>query len=328
MISRAEHREVPLASSESPASQLPLASGVSYRGRFAPSPTGALHFGSLVAAVASYVDARAAGGQWLVRIDDLDTPRVVPGSASAILQTLEAFGFEWDEPVTYQSLRTEAYEAALMQLRGFDAVYFCSCSRAEIQAAQEQAPEPGEELFYPGWCRSGIRAPDRALAIRLRIPKEPVRFVDQVQGPIAIDLATDCGDFVVRRRDGLFAYQLAVVVDDAAQGITKVVRGADLLASTPRQIALRNVLGLAHPEYAHVPLATDQNQIKLSKSAGAGGVDPRDPTGELWRALRFLRQSPPLELRLSGLPTLWDWAIRNWQVDSMRGIRSAVVEAL
>jgi glutamyl-Q tRNA(Asp) synthetase len=307
---------------------MPLTSGVPYRGRFAPSPTGTLHFGSLVAAVASYLDARAAGGRWLVRIEDLDTSRVVPGSADAILRTLEGFGFEWDEPVVYQSLRTEAYESALTQLRHADVVYFCSCSRAEIQSARRQPPGTGEELFYPGWCRHGIRAPDRMLAVRFRIPDGPIRFVDQVQGPIAIDLTTECGDFVVRRRDGLFAYQLAVVVDDAAQGITKVVRGADLLGSTPRQIALQDALGLAHPEYAHVPLATDQKQIKLSKSAGAGGVDPSDPAGELWRALRFLRQSPPLELRLSGLATLWDWAIRNWQVDSMRGIRSAVVEAL
>jgi len=299
-----------------------------YRGRFAPSPTGALHFGSLVAAVASYVDARAAQGTWSVRIEDLDTPRVVPGSASSILRALETFGFEWDGPVIYQSLRAEAYEAALAELRRADAVYFCSCSRTEIQAAQTRAPIAGEELHYPGWCRSGVRAPDRALAVRFRAPEEPVRFEDEAQGPIAIDLATECGDFVVRRRDGLFAYQLAVVVDDAAQGITKVVRGADLLTSTPRQLALQNVLGLAHPEYAHVPLATDQNQIKLSKSAGAGGVDLRDPSGELWRALRFLRQSPPLELRLSGLSTLWDWAIRNWRVSSMRGIRSAIVEAL
>ena len=287
-----------------------------------------MHFGSLVAAVASYLDARAAGGRWLVRIEDLDTPRVVPGSIDSILQTLEDFGFEWDEPAMYQSLRTEAYEAALTQLRRSDAVYFCSCSRAEIQAAQRRQPSAGEELFYPGWCRNGIRAPDRALAVRFRVADEPIRFVDQVQGPIAIDLATECGDFVVRRRDRLFAYQLAVVVDDAAQGITKVVRGADLLTSTPRQIALQSALALTHLEYAHVPLATDQKQIKLSKSAGAGGVDPRDPAGELWRALRFLRQSPPLELRLSGLPSLWDWAIRNWQVDSIRGIRSAVVEAL
>lgn len=299
-----------------------------YRGRFAPSPTGALHFGSLVAAVASYVDARAARGKWLVRIDDLDTPRVVPGSASSILRTLEAFGFEWDEPVLYQSMRTDAYEAALAQLRRAGAVYCCSCTRAEIQAAQTKSARPGEELFYPGWCRSGIRAPDRALAIRFRVPSEPIHFEDEAQGPIAIDLTTECGDFVVRRRDGLFAYQLAAVVDDAAQGITKVVRGADLLSSTPRQLALQRILGVTHPKYAHVPLATDQNQIKLSKSAGAGGVDPHDPTGELWRALRFLRQSPPFELRLTGLSTLWDWAIRNWRVDSMRGIRSSGVETL
>jgi glutamyl-queuosine tRNA(Asp) synthetase len=299
-----------------------------YRGRFAPSPTGQLHFGSLIAAVASYLDARAAGGEWLVRIEDLDTPRVVPGSADAILRALERFGFEWDGPVLYQSTRTQAYEAALAQLWAAGAVYHCSCSRTEIQAAQGRPQQPGEELFYPGWCRGGVRAPNRALAVRFRVPDEPVVFTDAIQGPFAFDLAKETGDFVVRRRDGLFAYQLAVVVDDAAQGITKVVRGADLLSSTPRQLALQRVLGLAQPEYAHVPVATDQNLIKLSKSAGAGAVDLRDPAAELWRALRFLRQAPPLELRLSGLPTLWEWAIRNWQVQSIRGLRTVPVDAL
>jgi glutamyl-Q tRNA(Asp) synthetase len=299
-----------------------------YRGRFAPSPTGNLHFGSLVAAVASYLDARAAGGEWLVRIEDLDTPRVVPGSADSILRTLEAFGFEWHGPVMYQSTRSDAYQAALDRLFASGSVYYCSCSRSEIHAAQTRSLQSGDELFYPGWCRNGVRAPDRTLAVRFRVPSEPIRFADSIQGPIQVDLATDCGDFVVRRRDGLFAYQLAVVVDDAAQGITKVVRGADLLTSTPRQIALQRALGLAHPTYAHVPLATDKNQIKLSKSAGAGGVNTSHPCAELWRALRFLQQSPPLELRLSGLPTLWDWAIGNWRAQSMHGIRSAVVEAL
>ncbi len=299
-----------------------------YRGRFAPSPTGDLHFGSLVAAVASYVDVRAAHGEWIVRIEDLDTPRVVPGSAESILRTLEVFGFEWSGDVLYQSTRSDAYEAALVRLFDADAVYYCSCSRAEIQAAQIHPTQPGDDLFYPGWCRNGVCMPDRALAVRFRVPAESIRFHDEVQGPIEVDLTTDPGDFVVRRRDGLFAYQLAVVVDDAAQGITRIVRGADLLTSTPRQLALQKSLGFAHPTYAHVPLVTDKNQIKLSKSAGAGRVDSSQPCAEIWRALRFLRQSPPLELRLSGLPTLWEWAIRNWRVHPMVGIRSAATEVL
>jgi glutamyl-Q tRNA(Asp) synthetase len=301
---------------------------VPYRGRFAPSPTGDLHFGSLVAATASYLHARAAGGRWLVRIEDLDTPRVVPGSADSILRTLEAFGFAWDEPVMYQSTRTDMYRDALDSLFASNNVYYCSCTRAEIQAAQTRTLAPGEELFYPGWCRNGVRSPDRALAVRFCIPHEPIAFEDEIQGRTCIDLATDSGDFVILRRDDLFAYQLAVVVDDAAQAITHVVRGADLLNSTPRQIALQGALGLTQLKYAHVPLATDENLIKLSKSAGAGAVDLRDPVGELWRALRFLRQSPPLELRLNRLPTVWDWAIGNWQVHSMRGIRRAGAEAL
>ena len=311
---------------QSPASE--TGGRAQYRGRFAPSPTGALHFGSLVAAVASYLDAHAAGGEWIVRIEDLDTPRVVPGSADLILRTLEAFGFEWHGPILYQSARTEAYSEALARLLEAGVAYYCSCSRSEIQTAQPANRAPGEELYYPGWCRGAVRRPDRELAVRFRAPDHPIQFDDRVQGPITIDLATDCGDFVIRRRDGLFAYQLAVAVDDAAQNITHIVRGADLLSSTPRQIALQQALGFAHPVYAHVPLVTDDNGIKLSKSAGAGALDVRHPSLELWRALRFLRQSPPLELRLNGFPAIWDWAKGNWRMHSLRGIRWAIAEAL
>jgi glutamyl-Q tRNA(Asp) synthetase len=306
----------------------PRASAAPVRGRFAPSPTGSLHFGSLVAAVGSYLDARSLHGEWLVRIEDLDTPRVVPGSADEILRTLELFKFEWDGPVLYQSTRADAYAHALGQLTRAHQVFACSCSRSEIQAAQPPRRNENEEPYYPGWCREGIRAPGRELAIRFRVPPLRVHFEDQIQGVFDIDLATQSGDFVIRRRDGLFAYQLAVVVDDAEQDITKVVRGADLLTSTPRQLVLQSALGLTKPEYAHLPLVTAQNQIKLSKSAGAGSLDLSQPSYELWRALRFLRQAPPLELRLSGLPTLWEWAIRNWQVHSLRGLRQASAEAL
>ena len=294
-----------------------------YRGRFAPSPTGPLHFGSLVAAVASYLEARTVCGAWLIRIEDLDTPRVVPGSADAILNALELLQFEWDGKVLFQSTRTDAYEQALQHLVRERRAYPCSCSRSEIEAAQIKARPEGDEARYPGWCRSGIRAHGRALAFRFLIDDQPIHFVDKLQGPVVIDLTTDCGDFVIKRRDGLFAYQLAVVVDDAEQGITHVVRGVDLLNSTARQIQLQRALGLREPEYAHVPLVIDENKMKLSKSAGSGALDLSRPSDQLWRALRFLRQSPPLELRLSGLSTLWQWAILNWRVHSLNGLREA-----
>lgn len=299
-----------------------------YRGRFAPSPTGALHFGSLVTAVASYLDARAASGEWLVRIEDLDTPRVVPGSADLILRTLERFGFEWDGSVLYQSARNDAYAAAADRLTVAGLAYPCSCSRSEIHAAQPTRSGGADELFYPGWCRNGPRTPERGVALRFRVPDESILFEDGIQGAVSIDLATECGDFVIVRRDGLFAYQLAVVVDDAEQGITHVVRGADLLSSTPRQIAIQRALAVAQPTYAHVPLATDENGVKLSKSAGAGAVDVGNPSLELWRVLRFLRQSPPQELRVTDLATLWEWAKRNWRAHSLRGIRGAALGAL
>ena len=299
-----------------------------YRGRFAPSPTGPLHFGSLVAAVASYLEARTAAGEWLIRIEDLDTPRVVPGSADLILKTLESLQLHWDGPVLYQSSRTAAYEEATSRLLWDGRAFHCSCTRSEIESAQPAPRLSGEEARYPGWCRNGVKASDRALAVRFRIDDPQVEFTDKIQGHVSIDLTTETGDFVIRRRDGVFAYQLAVVVDDAAQGISHVVRGVDLLNSTPRQLLLQRALGLRHPEYAHVPVVTDENKMKLSKSAGAGALNLRRPSEQIWRALRFLRQSPPLELRLSSLPEVWDWAVRNWQVHPLRGLREARDELL
>jgi glutamyl-Q tRNA(Asp) synthetase len=296
---------------------------VIYRGRFAPSPTGPLHFGSLVAAVASFLEAKTAGGEWLIRIEDLDAPRVVPGSADEILRALEALQFEWNEPVLFQSARTDAYQRSLERLQLDSRAYPCSCSRSEIEAAQKIAPTAGEDARYPGWCRSGVRTPGRDLAVRFRIDERPIEFFDKLQGCVRIDLTTQSGDFVIKRRDGLFAYQLAVVVDDAEQAISHVVRGLDLLHSTPRQIQLQQALGLRQPEYAHVPLVIDENKMKLSKSAGSGALDLSRPSDPLWRALRFLRQSPPLELRLSDLATLWQWAIQNWRVHSLSGLREA-----
>jgi glutamyl-Q tRNA(Asp) synthetase len=279
----------------------------------------------LVAAVASYLDARSQGGIWLVRIEDLDRPREVAGSADDILRTLERFGFEWTESILRQGERREAYEAALASLRRQHLAYPCSCSRTEIQASQPADRAPDDELFYPGWCRNGVRAPGRPTAERFCVPAAPIRFIDRIQGPLEFDLSGQIGDFVVRRRDGLFAYQLAVVVDDAFQGISHVVRGADLLSSTPRQIALQRALDLQTPEYAHLPVATNRNGIKLSKSAGAAALVGA-PVRELWRALNFLRQAPPAELCRGDLQTLWAWASEHWHLQPLHGMRYAAID--
>jgi glutamyl-Q tRNA(Asp) synthetase len=236
-------------------------------GRFAPSPTGSLHLGSLAAAVASWLFARAADGRWLVRIEDIDTPRVVPGSAEELLATLERYGLAWDGEVEWQSRRTARYEEALERLRAADLVYDCACSRADLQRAAS-APL-GAEAVYPGTCRNGLPAGKTARAIRFRAPDDVIAFDDLLRGRIEENVARRTGDFVVRRADGLFAYQLAVVVDDAEQGVTQVVRGVDLLDSTARQIALQRALGYATPEYAHIALVTNPDGSKLGKRDGA-----------------------------------------------------------
>jgi glutamyl-Q tRNA(Asp) synthetase len=236
-------------------------------GRFAPSPTGPLHFGSLVAAAGSWLFARAAGGRWLVRMEDIDTPRVLPGSAGEILEALRRYGLAWDGDVLHQSSRAGAYHEALTELRTKGLAYDCACSRAELQRAAS-APL-GRELVYPGTCRNGLPPGRPPRAIRFRVPEEPVHFHDLIQGETREAVATVTGDFVIRRADGPFAYQLAVVVDDAAQGVTQIVRGADLLTSTPRQIALQRALGLPTPEYAHLPLIVNAEGAKLGKRDGA-----------------------------------------------------------
>ncbi len=236
-------------------------------GRFAPSPTGPLHLGSLVAAVGSWLYARAKGGRWLVRIEDIDAPRVVPGSAEEILAALRRYGLEWDGEVVWQSRRTPLYERALAELRGRNLVYDCACSRSELQRAAS-APL-GAEPVYPGTCRNGIADGKVARAVRFRVPNEVIAFEDLAVGHVEENVEQRTGDFVVRRADGLFAYQLAVVVDDGDQGVTQVVRGADLLASTARQIALQRALGLAEPEYAHLPLVLNPDGSKLGKRDGA-----------------------------------------------------------
>ena len=282
-----------------------------YCGRFAPSPTGPLHFGSLVAAMASYADARAAGGQWIVRIEDVDLPRARTGAGDAMLRTLEQLGFEWDDPVWWQSPRGAVYEAALDALRAVGLVYPCVCTRREL--ASNPVGRIGERV-YPGTCRGGLAAARAARehpALRLRVPASPVAFVDRLYGRQQQHLAEDVGDFIVRRSDGLYAYQLAVVVDDAAQGITDVVRGADLLASTPRQIFLQHALGVPTPRYLHVPVAVDARGEKLSKQTGARAL-PQAPLAALRAAWSFLEQDEPRDAQ-SSPREFWSWAIVNWR---------------
>jgi glutamyl-Q tRNA(Asp) synthetase len=236
-------------------------------GRFAPSPTGPLHLGSLVAAAGSWLFARARGGRWLVRMEDIDTPRVVPGSAEEILAALRRYALDWDGEVVWQSKRTALYERALAELRAKGLVYDCACSRADLQRAAS-APL-GREPVYPGTCRNGIAAGKTPRAIRFRAPDEVIAFDDLLAGHVAENVAEVTGDFVVRRADGLFAYQLAVVVDDAEQNVTQVVRGSDLLTSTPRQIALQRALDYPTPQYAHLPLVLNPDGSKLGKRDGA-----------------------------------------------------------
>jgi glutamyl-Q tRNA(Asp) synthetase len=264
-----------------------------YVGRFAPSPSGPLHFGSLVAAAASWLDARAARGRWLLRIEDLDTPRAQPGAADDILRALERFGFTWDGPVLYQSLRGARYEAALQRLQA--STYWCGCTRREIADSALGLAADGAQI-YPGTCRAGLPAGKAPRTLRLDVGRHTISFVDRVQGPCAQDLAREVGDFVLYRADGQVAYQLAVVVDDAEQGVTDVVRGADLLDSTGRQIHLQRLLGYPQPRYLHVPVAVNANGEKLSKQTGARALDPSRRDELLPRVLAFLGQRATADL--------------------------------
>lgn len=278
---------------------------MAYVGRFAPSPTGALHFGSLIAALASWLDARAAGGRWLLRMEDLDRARERSGAASAILRQLESAGLEWDGDVARQSARAALYAPALESLQRAGLTYPCGCTRREM--ADSALAIDGARI-YPGTCREGLAPGRESRALRLRTPQEPIRFGDRLQGEIAQSVAREVGDFVLRRADGAYAYQLAVVVDDADQGVTDVVRGADLLDSTPRQVLLQRLLGLPTPRYLHVPVAVNAAGEKLSKQTGAAPAGADD----LARALRFLGHEPP-----EGLPVraLLAWAQAHWNVE-------------
>lgn len=283
-----------------------------YIGRFAPSPTGPLHFGSLVSAVGSYLDARSKRGNWLVRIDDLDRTRERAGAADRILRALEQFGMGWDGPVLYQSRHTDAYEEALLQLERKQLVYRCNCSRKTVRQA---ATDHGiEGPVYPGTCLSSPPDPEKPAAIRFKASTGLCCFDDRLQGKVCQNVAKDIGDFVIRRIDRLFAYQLAVVVDDHLQHITDVVRGADLLISTPRQIQLQRVLGYATPRYCHLPLVYGEDGRKLSKCDDAHAVDPANPLPGLLAALDFLGQELPPDTPAS-LSEFWSWALRHWKIE-------------
>lgn len=284
-----------------------------YRGRFAPSPTGPLHFGSLVAAAGSFLRARSQGGAWLLRMEDLDRPRCIPGAADDILRTLERYDLHWDGEIMYQSRRDAAYEEALERLLEAREVFPCACSRKDIQAAALDADHQGiDGPLYPGTCRDGPAAGRKARSWRLRVPDRSVGFDDLLQGHVSHNLARQVGDFPVRRADGLFAYQLAVVVDDAAQNISEVVRGSDLLDSTPRQIYLQQLLEFRTPSYLHLPVALNAAGEKLSKQTAAPPLDTRHPSASIHHALAFLGQRPPAELARAEPGELWQWALENW----------------
>lgn len=333
-----------------------------YRGRFAPSPTGSLHFGSLVAAVGSYLEAKSRQGEWLLRIEDLDSPRALPGAAKEILHTLEALGMGWDGEVIYQSQRNAAYQAALARLGEQGLTYPCLCSRKEIadssitgigRALERRTRDPakrgsgserdaatafhGDRIplrgrtflqkallrparsrpVYPGTCRNNFPDGNKIGSLRVRTDNNMIEFEDVLQGKIRQHLESDIGDFVLRRADGVYAYQLAVVVDDAEQSITHVVRGADLLDSTPRQIYLQQLLGYPTPAYLHLPVAVNTQGEKLSKQTRAAPIDATRPLPYLLAAVRFLGQHPPAELAEGNVALFWQWARENWQSGSI-----------
>lgn len=282
----------------------------SYVGRFAPSPTGPLHFGSLVTAVGSYADALAHGGVWKLRIDDVDEAREIEGIASRQLSTLEMLGFEWEgEPIRQTSLKPR-YQSAIEKLRRLGLLYPCSCSRREIARIARRG---SEGPVYPGTCRGGPTKPGYPTSLRLRTDADEFHFNDRIRGKFSQNIAIEIGDFVVQRVDGFTAYQLAVCVDDTYQGVTHIVRGQDLLSSTPRQILIQHLLEIPTPEYAHLPLVTDQNGEKLSKTDNARPVDTKQPIETLLRAWQFLGQLQP-DTRLESINDFWDWVKLNWNI--------------
>ena len=271
-----------------------------------------------MAAVASYLQARAQNGLWLLRIEDIDPPREQPGATALILDALEAYGFEWDGNVIYQSKSAAAHDIALRSLLDRSLAYPCGCSRRDLT----EAPRGPLGTIYPGTCRDGCSAAETA--IRLRTNDEPISFMDALQGTQTQHLESESGDFIIRRRDGLIAYQLAVVVDDALEGITEIVRGIDIMDSTQRQIWLQQLLGYRTPQYVHIPVITHDNGDKLSKLTGAPGIPVDTPKPLLVAALHALGQEPPTDLAASSIPDIWQWAYRNWQLEPLRGLTAVI----
>ncbi|HEX6993888.1 MAG TPA: tRNA glutamyl-Q(34) synthetase GluQRS [Gammaproteobacteria bacterium] len=289
---------------------------MSYVGRFAPSPTGPLHAGSLLTAVASFLHARQAGGEWLVRIEDIDPPREVPGAADQILHTLEAFDLHWDRSVLRQSTRLDAYAAACRSLVERGLAFRCRCSRSELRAFADAHDGPAG---YPGTCRT-LALSDEDTAVRMRVDGPWPAFEDGLQGRFDPPRAPGFGDYVIWRRDGLPAYHLAVVLDDAYQGVTTIVRGRDLLDCVPAQRHLQQALGLPEPVYLHVPILTGPTGQKLSKQTGARPIDAREPSRASTETLRRLGAEPPRDLDGARPAELWEWAIAHWRIDTVRGI--------
>ena len=287
-----------------------------YIGRFAPSPTGFLHIGSLIGALASYLDAKANQGQWLVRMEDLDPPREMPGAASAILQSLEDHGLAWDGEVLWQSQRHDAYRQVINDLLLANKAFCCTCSRSDLQ---------GSHGIYQGQCRGCVTPPvDQDFAWRLQVDNKSIAFDDAIQGHFSQQLEREVGDVVLQRKDGLFAYQLAVVVDDAYQGINHVVRGSDLLGSAPRQIYLQQVLGYTTPQYMHFPVITNEQGDKLSKQTFAAAIKSGDACNNLCLALAFLKQPLPPEQLCQEVGDILAWAVEHWSVDSIPGVLGMV----
>lgn len=291
---------------------------IPYIGRFAPSPTGPLHFGSLVAAVASYLQARSKDGKWLLRIEDIDPPRELAGASDEIVEALQRYGFDWDGDIIFQSENEAAHTAALSSLIDQGLAYRCRCSRRDLA----DVPRGPLGVIYPGSCRNGCDSGEAA--IRVRTNDAEIAFEDELQGHIAQQLESESGDFVIRRRDGLVAYHLAVVVDDEIQGVTEVVRGIDLIESTPRQIYLQQLLGYRTPSYIHIPVITHADGDKLSKLTGAPGIPLDAVSKTLCAALHVLQQNPPRELSSAPLSDIWFWARETWQMEKLIGRKSIV----
>ncbi|KJV06407.1 tRNA glutamyl-Q(34) synthetase GluQRS [Methylocucumis oryzae] len=278
-------------------------------GRFAPSPTGPLHLGSLLTALAGFLEARSQQGLWLLRFDDLDTPRNQPGAVDAILTTLDTFGLHWDLNVVYQSQHLPDYHDYLSQLANNEQVYRCRCSRKTLNSA-----------IYPGTCRAQTILASEAHAIRIKTNPQVICFTDALQGVIAHDIRAQHGDFILKRKDNIFAYQFAVVIDDALAGVNQVVRGCDLLLETPKQLYLQQLLGLATPRYMHVPVIVDANGQKLSKQSYAAAVDTHNPAQTLYDLLILLKQQPPKKLSLATVNEILTWAITHWQTTPLSAI--------